>query len=152
MGRKTHRKGKEHMIVALLKPSRILLDDPVRPSIPADRRISFWGTVYMHIDDDDRTVGAVLCAVQMDFIPTSEAQLFLPDFTPTPRISVLYSIWSYKKGAGSKLVREYLNRDRSALTKRIVTMSPKTTMARDFHLRNGAKLLQENEETVNYEY
>lgn len=106
----------------------------------------------MHIDDDDRTVGAVLCAVQMDFIPTSEAQLFLPDFTPTPRISVLYSIWSYKKGAGSKLVREYLNRDRSALTKRIVTMSPKTTMARDFHLRNGAKVLQENEETVNYEY
>ena len=75
------------MIVALLEPSRILLDDPVRPSIPADCRISFWGTVYMHIDDDDRTVGAVLCAVQMDFIPTSEAQLFLPDFTPTPRIS-----------------------------------------------------------------
>ena len=140
------------MIVALMKPSRILLDDPVRPSIPPESRISFWGTVYMHIDDDDRTVGAVLCAVQMDFIPTSEVQLFLPDFTPTPRISVLYSIWSYKKGAGSKLVREYLNMKRSALTNRIVTMSPKTYMARDFHLRNGANVLQENEETVNYEY
>jgi hypothetical protein len=25
-------------------------------------------------------------------------------------------------------------------------------MARDFHLQNGASLLQENAETVNYEY
>ena len=140
------------MIVALLEPSRILLDDPVRPSIPADCRIGEWGSVYLHIDDNDRTVGAVLCTVQMDFIPTSEVQLFLPDFTPTPRISVLYSIWSYKPGCGSKLVREYLEQQDRAATKRIVTMSPKTYMARDFHLRNGAKVLQENEETVNYEY
>jgi ABC-type branched-subunit amino acid transport system permease subunit len=35
---------------------------------------------------------------------------------------------------------------------RAVTLSPKTAMARDFHLSNGAKLLQENESTVNFEY
>jgi hypothetical protein len=140
------------MIVALLEPSRILLDDPVRPNIPPQSRIGFWGTVYMHIDDDDRTVGAVLCAVQMEFIPTSEAQLFLPEWKDSKKIAVLYSIWSYRKGAGSKLVREYLKTQQWESNKRIVTMSPKTTMARDFHLRNGAKTLQENEETVNYEY
>ena len=140
------------MIVALLEPSRILLDDPVRPSIPADCRIGEWGSVYLHIDDNDRTVGAVLCTVQMEFIPTSEAQLFLPEWKDSEKISVLYSIWSYRKGAGSELVREYLSMKSPEVTMRIVTMSPKTTMARDFHLRNGAKTLQENEETVNYEY
>jgi len=31
-------------------------------------------------------------------------------------------------------------------------MSPKTEMARNFHYKNGARLLQANEETVNYEY
>ena len=35
---------------------------------------------------------------------------------------------------------------------RIITMSPKTEMARNFHYKNGARLLQTNEETVNYEY
>ena len=140
------------MIVALLEPSRILLDDPVRPSIPADCRIGEWGSVYLHIDDNDRTVGAVLCTVQMEFIPTSEAQLFLPEWKDSEKISVLYSIWSYRKGAGSKLVREYLKTQQWESNKRIVTMSPKTTMARDFHYKNGARLLQTNEETVNYEY
>jgi hypothetical protein len=33
-----------------------------------------------------------------------------------------------------------------------VTLSPKTDMARKFHLKNGAKIFRENEETVNYEY
>lgn len=140
------------MIVALLEPSRILLDDPVRPSIPPESRVGKWSRVYLHINDDDKTLGAVLCTVKMDFIPTEEAQLFLPDLSPLPKIAVLYSIWSYRKGAGSKLVREYLSMKSPEVTMRIITMSPKTTMARDFHLRNGAKVLQENEETVNYEY
>jgi len=35
---------------------------------------------------------------------------------------------------------------------RFVTLSPKTEMARRFHLKNGAVVFRENEETVNYEY
>ncbi len=36
--------------------------------------------------------------------------------------------------------------------KRYVTLSPLTEMARRFHLRNGAKELQVNSETQNFEY
>jgi hypothetical protein len=36
--------------------------------------------------------------------------------------------------------------------KRFVTLSPKTEMAKRFHLKNGAIVFRENEETVNYEY
>ena len=35
---------------------------------------------------------------------------------------------------------------------RFVTLSPKTEMAEKFHLRNGAVVFRENEETINYEY
>ena len=35
---------------------------------------------------------------------------------------------------------------------RLVTLSPLTEMASKFHSRNGAKLLQVNETTQNFEY
>ena len=35
---------------------------------------------------------------------------------------------------------------------RLVTLSPLTEMAKNFHLRNGAKLLSVNENTQNFEY
>jgi hypothetical protein len=35
---------------------------------------------------------------------------------------------------------------------RFVTLSPKTEMAKRFHLKNGAVVLRENDTTVNYEY
>ena len=35
---------------------------------------------------------------------------------------------------------------------RIITLSPLTDMARNFHLRNGAKELSVNEKTQNFEY
>jgi len=51
-------------------------------------------------------------------------------------------------------VREYLELTRfeGSPIKRVITMSPKTERARNFHYKNGASLLQANEETVNYEY
>ena len=36
--------------------------------------------------------------------------------------------------------------------KRFVTLSPKTELAKRFHLKNGAIVYRENDETVNYEY
>ena len=35
---------------------------------------------------------------------------------------------------------------------RLVTLSPLTEMARNFHLRNGARELSVNEKTQNFEY
>ena len=35
---------------------------------------------------------------------------------------------------------------------RLVTLSPLTEMARNFHLKNGAEEVQVNEETQNFEY
>lgn len=84
-------------------------------------------------------------------IPKTEKDLFKKDWG-WPSTIVLYSVWSYKKGSATKLVLAMIKKIRKESYCRIITMSPKTDMARNFHLKNGAKLLQENKETVNYEY
>ena len=135
------------MLVQLLKPDPILKSDPVRPSIPPCYRIGLKREVLMWIED--RQIGAVLCVSFQGIVPVTEEELF--SVGPMIDVAVLYSIWSYKPGCGSKLVRAFQD-NQPKLVKRIVTLSPKTEMARQFHLKNGAKLLQENKTTVNYEY
>ena len=44
-----------------------------------------------------------------------------------------------------------IQRDYPSVT-RFVTLSPKTEVARRFHLRNGAIVFRENLDTINYEY
>jgi len=140
------------MLVQLQKPDPILLEDPVRPNIKPEDRLGYTRDVWALIEN--KQLGAILCIAFHKTIPTTEAELMYPPSRICLDNAILYSIWSYKPGCGSKLVREYLEMERvqGSPVKRIVTMSPKTTMARDFHLRNGAKVLQENKETVNYEY
>lgn len=140
------------MIARLMKTDPILLDDPVRPGIWPEERVSFTRDVWALIED--KQVAAILCVAYMNNIPTTEEELMSRSDILVYDNAILYSIWSYRKGAGSKLVREYLEwvRIPDSPIKRVVTMSPKTEMARNFHLRNGARLLQTNDETVNYEY
>jgi len=135
------------MIVQLLQPDPILRDDPVRPSINPWQRIGLSREVLMWLED--RQIGAVLCVCFQGTVPTKESELFADD--KRVDIAVLYSIWSYKPGCGSKLVRAFQD-SQPAIVKRIVTLSPKTEMARQFHEKNGARFLQPNETTVNYEY
>ena len=140
------------MIARLMKTDPILLDDPVRPGIWPEERVSFTRDVWALIED--KQVAAILCVAYMNNIPTTEAELMSRSDILVYDNAILYSIWSYHKGAGSKLVREYLEwvRIPDSPIKRVITMSPKTEMARNFHYKNGARLLQTNEETVNYEY
>lgn len=138
------------MLVQLLDPDPILRDDPVRPSISPKQRIQGKNrSVYAWVED--RQICAIVCMTHDVFIPTTEKDLFQLDWE-SPDKAILYSVWSYKPGCGSKLVNALLKRIRNQGWFRIVTMSPKTEMARQFHLKNGAKVLQVNKTTVNYEY
>ena len=138
------------MLVQLLQPDPILLEDPVRPNISPERRIGLTREVFMWLEY--RQLGAVLCVSYQSIVPVKEEELFSVDPQIPIHIAVLYSIWSYSPGCGSKLVNALVKKMRSPGWFRIVTMSPKTEMARQFHLKNGAKFLQENKTTVNYEY
>jgi len=128
----------------------LIKDDPVRPEIPAIDRIGNNRCVF--VLENLGEPSAVVCVSYQDFIPTLVSQL-IPS-QQEPETAIFYTIWSYKPGAGRDLIlaaRNYIM-EHVPSVKRFVTLSPKTEMARRFHLKNGAAVLQENTETVNYEY
>ena len=69
------------------------------------------------------------------------------------KIAIAYTVWSKKRGGGKLIVKEVFKMiKKSNHLNRLITLSPLTEMARKFHLNNGAKELQVNEETQNFEY
>ena len=129
-----------------------LKDDPVRPHIPHDQRFGANRQV-LALTDEDNQISAVVCARLCSTIPSSEQEL-LTDDTTEPNTAVFYTIWSYRPGAGQRLIREGLKKlqQEAPNVKRFVTLSPPTEMAKRFHLKNGAQIFRVNDGTVNYEY
>ena len=124
-------------------------DDPVRPEIPLEFRVSTFRFVGALVEDKPQ---AMVCVSLHDFIPKTVEELKCD--TEKPEVAIFYTIWSYKAGAAAELLFETVKQIKEMFPSitRFVTLSPKTKMAERFHLRNGAKILQENETTVNYEY
>lgn len=125
-------------------------DDPVRPEIPVEFRVSNGRLIAALVDNEKPA--AMVCVSFHDFIPRTVDDLL--QYSTNPTTAIFYTIWSYSPGAGVKLLRETVSRLKETYPTitRFVTLSPKTEMARKFHLRNGALIFQENETTVNYEY
>lgn len=129
---------------------KLLKDDPVRPDIPVTDRINSNSRIYM-LKDGDQTQ-AVTCVKFLDAIPAAVEDLSgLVDSATT---AVFYTIWSYASGAGRNLImaaQESIESEFPGI-KTYVTLSPKTEMAKRFHLKNGAGIYRENSDTVNYIY
>ena len=91
-----------------------------------------------------------MCVAHLSEIPKTEEELIT---LPWGAFSVFYTVWSKEKGLGRQIVLDTWNLLKLQHTNnRYVTMSPKTEMAMNFHLKNGAILLQSNEKTNNFEY
>ena len=136
-------------------------DDPVRPELTNEFRTSYgrkiFGVKYQN------EIHAVMCFAFTNDIPKSVLELdqlskdaFLQSVTRDQnvgKIAIAYTVWSKKKGGGKLIVKEvYKMIKKSNHLNRLVTLSPLTEMAKKFHLRNGAELLQINEQTQNFEY
>ncbi len=131
--------------------------DPVRPNIPCDWRISNKRKVFFTgiKSYDMRYIPeyhAVCCATFQNMIPKSELEMVCS--IHSGNIAIFYTVWSKRKGAGREIIFsivDYLKETKPEI-KRFVTLSPKTEMAKKFHLSNGAQLITENETTNNFEY
>ena len=133
-----------HKLLSFIK------DDPVRPEIPTDFRVSDGRMVAALVEDDKPD--AMVCVSFHDFVPESVSDL--KNIPSVPTTAVFYTIWSYKAGKGQELLQEAvrgIQLQYPSIT-RFVTLSPKTNMAKRFHLKNGAIVFRENLESVNYEY
>jgi len=135
--------------------------DPVRPELDNEFRTSYgrkiFGVKYKN------EIHAVMCFAFTNEIPKTVYELdtfsrdaFLQSATRDQnvgKIAIAYTVWSNKKGGGKLIVKEvYKMIKKSNHLIRLVTLSPLTDMARNFHLRNGAEEIQVNEETQNFEY
>lgn len=124
-------------------------DDPVRPDIPKEFRVGKNKFVSALVEDIPR---AIVCVSLHDFIPEDVDDLSKDSEHPTT--AIFYTIWSYAPGAGTELLKETVNQIKAQFPtiERFVTLSPKTELAKRFHLKNGANVFRENLNTVNYEY
>ena len=129
----------------------LLKDDPVRPDIPANFRVDDHGSVFVLKNDQGEPL-AVTCVKFLAGIPETVEDLH--GLAREGTTAVFYTIWSYAAGAGRDLIRQAQQDIKSnrPTVNTFVTLSPKTEMARKFHLRNGAEVYRENPDTVNYLY
>lgn len=143
-----------HIIKTLTDPLlKLLSDDPVRPEIPAEFRVSSNSEIIVSKDDLDAPT-AVVCVQYRDSVPRSKQELIEYTHSDNDQVAVFYTIWSYRAGAGRSLInsaRAHIESTRPTVAQ-YVTLSPKTEMARTFHLRNGASVLNDNADSVNYWY
>ena len=136
-------------------------EDPVRPELNNDFRTGFGRKIYGVMYK--REIHAVMCFAYTNKIPKSVEELeklstdaFLQSTMRDQnigQIAIAYTVLSKKKGGGKLIVKEVFKKiKKSNHLNRLVTLSPITEMASKFHSRNGAKLLQINETTQNFEY
>lgn len=128
----------------------IVKDDPVRPEIPLTRRVNSNSRIYMLKDGDKPQ--AVTCVKFLDTVPAAVDELV--EGIGSATTAVFYTIWSYAAGAGRDLIIEAQKSIKEEFpgVQTYVTLSPKTEMARRFHLKNGAGIYRENSTTINYIY
>ena len=136
-------------------------EDPVRPELDNEFRTGFGRKIYGV--EYQGEIHAVMCFAYTNEIPKSVDELeklstdaFLQSAMRDQKggqIAIAYTVWSKKKGGGKRIVQEVFKMvKKSNHLNRLVTLSPLTKMARNFHLRNGAEELRVNEDTQNFEY
>jgi hypothetical protein len=136
-------------------------EDPVRPELDNEFRTGFGRKIYGV--EYQGEIHAVMCFAYTNEIPKSVNELeklstdaFLQSAMRDQKggqIAIAYTVWSKKKGGGKLIVKEVFKKiKKSNHLNRLVTLSPLTEMATNFHERNGAKLVQINETTQNFEY
>jgi hypothetical protein len=136
-------------------------EDPVRPELDVVFRRSYgrkiFGVKYK------KEICAIMCFGFTDEVPKTVKELDLMTRDAylksaqrdqnIGQIAIAYTIWSKKKGGGKLIVKEIFKMiKKSNYLTRLITLSPLTDMARNFHLKNGAVELQVNKETQNFEY
>ena len=130
----------------------LIKDDPVRPELTPEFRVNSNSRIFVLRDDETQEPLAVTCVKFLSEIPQDVTDL--AELAVNTNTAVFYTIWSYAAGAGRRLIEEAQQqiREERPEVNTYVTLSPKTDMARKFHLKNGAEVFRENPDTVNYLY
>lgn len=122
----------------------ILLTDPVRPHIKPKVKNAPGREVYTLEGQ------AFVCTAFCASVPGSEEELLESKIGP---ICVPYTVWSLSKGRGRDIILALRDLMQSTYrVDRLVTLSPKSEEAKNFHLGLGASHLRETPFANNFEY
>ena len=127
-------------------------DDPVRPELDNTFRTTKGRKIFGLKYKDD--IEGVVCLAFTNELPATVKELDLMSVDEkNSQIAVAYTLWSLKKGAGKKIMKEllkYMKKQNNIDS--IMTLSPLTPVATHYHIRNGAKLIKINPTTQNFQY
>ena len=137
-------------------------EDPVRPELDLAFRQAYGRKIF-GLKDEEGDICAIMCFAftnevpktveEMDRMSKDAAMQAVHRAGVQGNIAIAYTVWAKKRGGGKHMVNEvYKMVKKSGHLNRLVTLSPLTEMARKFHIKNGAKELQVNEDTQNFEY
>ena len=137
-------------------------EDPVRPELDLAFRQAYGRKIF-GLKDEEGDICAIMCFAFTDEVPKTVEEMeemskaahmsSIHKAGIQGSIAIAYTVWAVKRGGGRKIVNEvYKMVKKSNNLNRLVTLSPLTDMARRFHLANGAKELQVNETSQNFEY
>ena len=158
----TKQKIKESKYELVELPYIDVKEDPVRPELDLAFRQSYGRKIY-GLKDDEGEISAIMCFAFTNDVPKTVEEMDTMSYDAALQsvhragvqgsIAIAYTVWAKKKGGGRAIVNEvYKMVKKSNHLNRLVTLSPLTDMARNFHVKNGAKELQVNETTQNFEY
>ena len=137
-------------------------EDPVRPELSLEFRQAYGRKIF-GLKDSEGDIAAIICFAFTNKVPTTIEEMDVLSRDAAMQaihragvqgdIAIAYTVWAKKKGGGRAIVNEVYKmiKDSNHLN-RLVTLSPLTDMARNFHLKNGAKELQVNDTSQNFEY
>ena len=127
-------------------------DDPVRPELDNAFRTTKGRKIFGLKYKDE--IEGVVCLAFTNELPATVKELDLMSVDEkNSQIAVAYTLWSLKKGAGKKIMKEllkYMKKQNNIDS--IMTLSPLTPVATHYHIRNGAKLIKINPTTQNFQY
>ena len=158
----TKQKIKESKYELVELPYIDVKEDPVRPELDLQFRQSYGRKIF-GLKDDVGEISAIMCFAFTDKVPKTVEEMdqlskdsalqSIHRAGAQGSIAIAYTVWAKKKGGGRAIVDEvYKMVKKSNHLNRLVTLSPLTAMARNFHIKNGAEELQVNETTQNFEY
>jgi len=158
----TKQKIKESKYELVELPYIDVKEDPVRPELDLKFRQTY-GRKILGLKDDEGEIAAIMCFAFTNEVPKTVEEMDTLSYDAALQsvhragvqgsIAIAYTVWAKKKGGGRAIVNEvYKMVKKSNHLSRLVTLSPLTAMARNFHIKNGAKELQVNEKTQNFEY
>ncbi len=131
-------------------------EDPIRADLDVTFRTSYGRKIYGLKSSDN--IEGFICIAFSNEVPQTIKELDLMSrnayHEKNGNIAIAYTVWSRKRGAGKQTIfntKKFIKEGMKSVN-RFITLSPLSPIATHFHIKHGAKLININATSQNFEY